>query len=58
MNLLFFFFFLGACFLGLTNASTLSPEESRRFMECFNKCKADKWTCQKKCTCEVFGSPC
>ncbi|CAJ0597771.1 unnamed protein product [Cylicocyclus nassatus] len=50
MNFLFFFFFLAACYLGLTNASTLSPEEARRFMECMKKCKGDKWTCQRKCS--------
>ncbi|CAJ0597569.1 unnamed protein product [Cylicocyclus nassatus] len=49
MNLLFFFFFLGACFLGLTNATTCSPAEMRRFMVCMEKCKADKLICRKRC---------
>ncbi|CAJ0597588.1 unnamed protein product [Cylicocyclus nassatus] len=58
MNLLFFFFFLGACFLGLTNAKSLTPEEKQRVDECLKNCKHDEKTCYKKCDCEVFHNQC
>ncbi|CAJ0597553.1 unnamed protein product [Cylicocyclus nassatus] len=53
MNLLFFFFFLGACFLGLTNALRLTPEEKRYYMECVKNCKGAKSICHKKCLLEI-----
>ncbi|CAJ0601825.1 unnamed protein product [Cylicocyclus nassatus] len=47
MNFLFFFFFLGACFLGLTNAIGLlervrKMQEKPSFKECVKKCNNDK----------------
>ncbi|CAJ0597451.1 unnamed protein product [Cylicocyclus nassatus] len=53
MNLLFFFFFLGACFLGLTNAEIFTPEKWKRYMECMKKCKAAKSICERKCLYEI-----
>ncbi|CAJ0599330.1 unnamed protein product [Cylicocyclus nassatus] len=54
MNFLFFVFFLGACFLGLTNAGDLTPEEKQLLDGCMKNCKDNKDTCYTKCFCEVF----
>ncbi|CAJ0604689.1 unnamed protein product [Cylicocyclus nassatus] len=58
MNFLFFLFLLGACFLGLTYARTITPEEAKFLDECEKKCKVVNHTCRRNCSCKLWKEFC